>query len=284
MTVVDSLVSALRDVSFRGKHRLLSALVRARDEREARIFGWRVRLDLRDHIQRSVWLGTYERELVAGIRRVLRPGDTFLDVGANMGFFTLLAARLVGPAGRVIAVEPSPWAADRLAATLAENGIRHVTLVRAALGERPGSLELHMPRHVGNHTPTMVAAGADTEPLTVPVRTLDALLEELDVPRIDAMKMDVEGFEPAVLRGAPSTLADGRIAELFVELNEHWLRRAGSSSRELYDMLARAGFVDPIGPPVAARPLDNRHFRLAPARVARELSAASAPDRARAPA
>ncbi len=95
----DWLVQLLRPFSFRGKYRLLTALIPKQGQREACIFGVRSTLDLSDLIQRFIYLGCYEPLETAAVRKVLRPGMTFVDAGANIGYFTWLAARLVGPTG-----------------------------------------------------------------------------------------------------------------------------------------------------------------------------------------
>ena len=82
----------------------------------------------------------------------------------------------------------------------------------------------------------------------MPVKRLDDCLEEWGVESVDLMKMDVEGHEPFVLRGAPDALASGRIRAVLVEFNDHWLRAQGSSPDELNRIFREAGYVDTEGP------------------------------------
>jgi FkbM family methyltransferase len=218
-------------------------------------------LDLSEHIQRMVYLGAYERWETGLVRRHLRTGMCFIDIGANVGYFTVLAARAVGPSGRVIAVEPSGYAADRLARTVAENRLGNVWLERVGLGRQAGEVTLYDPLP-DNHTPTMLGE-AGTPGIIVPVRRLDDCLDDWDVDRVDLMKMDVEGYEPAVLEGAAAALAAGRVRALLCEFNAHWLARAGNSTDALRSRILGFGFTDVTGTRWdPAAPVLNRLFVL----------------------
>jgi FkbM family methyltransferase len=242
-------IDALRPYNFRGKLRLLDPVVPRSGERKSAVFGYEVRLDLGEAIQRWVYMGAFEPGETARIREWLRPGMTFLDVGANVGYFTLLAASRVGPGGSVHAIEPSPYAFNKLEQTVRSNGIGQVKLHRMGLSDAAGELTLYVqPRDAGFHSPTMSAAGGG-EPVRVPVERLDESLDEWNVEVVDLMKMDVEGHESHVLRGAGDALASGRIRAVLCEFNEHWLRSQGSSSAEMYGLLTDAGFVDRDGSP-----------------------------------
>jgi FkbM family methyltransferase len=218
-------------------------------------------LDLSEHIQRMVYLGAYERWETATVRRQLRPGTCFVDVGANVGYFTLLAARVVGPGGQVIAVEPSRYAADRLARTIAANRLGNVRLERIGLGREPGELTLYDPLP-DNHAPTMLGE-AGAAGMVVRVRRLDDCLSEWGVDRIDLLKLDVEGYEPAVLDGAARTMGSGRVRAILCEFNAYWLGRAGSSPGALRDRILGFGFADVTGTLWdASEPVLNRLFVL----------------------
>lgn len=242
----DSIISALRPYHFRGKLRLLGSIAPRSGERTARVFGYDVRLDLGEAIQWWIYLGAFEPVETAAVRSWLRPGMTFLDVGANFGYFTLLASSLVGEAGRVLAVEPSPYASRRLAETVRRNPLPQAEVFPLGLSSEPGTLNLYLSPS-GFHSPTM-SASSGGDPVAVPVRRLDDCLDEWGVETVDLMKMDVEGHEPHVLAGASRVLGSGRIRAVLCEFNDHWLRQQGSSPQALYDTFGAAGFVDVAGP------------------------------------
>jgi len=249
MSIADRVVNWLRPVRFRGKGRLVNPLIPKEGVRRATVFGSRLELDLSDLIQRLVYLGVYEREETNQVLRYLRPGMTFVDVGANIGYYTLMAASRVGPRGRVISVEPSPYAVERLEKAVRDNGLTQVTVVRGGLGDRESEVRLFIPEP-GNHTPTML--GDDGAPAQmVSVKTLDACLAEWGLGAIDLLKIDVEGFEPRVFEGAANALAARRIRAILCEFNDYWLLRAGTSARGFYESLLAKGFVDRDGRPHA---------------------------------
>jgi FkbM family methyltransferase len=207
------------------------------------LFGYTADLDLSDNIQRDVYLGAFERSTTAAVRKMLRAGDTFLDVGANMGYFTLLAARLVGATGRVVAVEPSPWVANRLRSTLSRNAISQATLYEVGLSDQQGHLLLPVPPP-GNHTPSLFDVRTDRPKVRIEVVTLDEAIDAwFGATPVSLMKVDIEGAELGLLRGGQQILRAGRIQRVLIEENDEWLGKAGGSVAVLRGLLEAAGFV-----------------------------------------
>ncbi|MDD5303062.1 MAG: FkbM family methyltransferase [Elusimicrobia bacterium] len=140
----------------------------------------------------------YERE--PGFRPA--PGQTVIDLGANLGLFAVRAARLVGPAGRVIAVEPHPDNFRRLSGNARRNGLAWLDCVQAAAGDREGTAELFVNDLGINHS--LVRRSGRS--VTVRLLTVDALARERGLTRLDLLKIDIEGVVPAALRGAADTI------------------------------------------------------------------------------
>lgn len=172
------------------------------------------RLDLREGIDFSIYLlGTFEPLTVRCYERIVKPGATVLDVGANIGAHTLRFAELVGAAGRVIAFEPTRFAFGKLLANVALNpGLagRITPLQRMLVAEsaEPVAPAIYSswplvesgPLHAEHRGRLMDTDGAGAA-------TLDATVRELGIQRVDLIKLDVDGNELAVLRGAAATLA-----------------------------------------------------------------------------
>lgn len=203
--------------------------------------GTRVGVTLGNDMSLSLYVsGSFEPNEFAFIDRVLRPGMTFVDIGANEGLYTLFAARRVGPSSRVIAVEPSSRERAILHANFSRNRINNVTVVPHALADRPGTAELMIaPRlHGGHNTLGQLIYESDAEVAreSVTVETFDGLVERLGLTQVDVVKIDVEGAEFKLLAGGRSLLSRQRPI-LLIEANDEALKRQGASSKALVDFL-----------------------------------------------
>lgn len=173
-------------------------------------------------------LGTYERGELAYVVARCKPGDIFIDVGAHVGYFTLPIARRVGARGRVIAIEPLPASADLLRRNVGLNGFDWVTVVQAAACQRDGQASFVLSDASamwGALGPADQGHGSATLP--VRTRSLDSLVAEMNWPQIVGIKVDVEGAELEVLRGAEEVLARNPEGFLMME--------AAGGSRERID-------------------------------------------------
>jgi len=186
----------------------------------------------------------YEPELTEWLLSTITagPGGVFIDVGANLGWFTLQAARL-GKVVRVVAVEPDVGNHRLLQANLDRNGLaERVDAVACALGGGSGLARLNRYRgtNLGKHSLAIDHGQGGT---WVPVESLDTLLDRLglsDAP-VAAIKVDVEGYEPLVLEGATAALA--RADALLVELSPELSRSGGLDLSLALERIAGAGFV-----------------------------------------
>ena len=174
--------------------------------------------DLAGAQSHAVLRGLHEPMVQEALRRTLADGSTFYDVGANLGFMTLVGARIVGPAGRIISIEPEPENVAAIEANAAVNGIDTITVIAAAAAADTGPVELIGVRdtlwtrlaEVGEHP-------LERERLTVPGVRLDDLVYEQGLAPPDVVKIDVEGGELQVLAGMARLLRDQRptiIAEM----------------------------------------------------------------------
>jgi FkbM family methyltransferase len=205
-------------------------------------------LDLREGIDFSIWLrGCFEASTIAAYRRELKPGDTVVDVGANMGAHTLEFARAVGPQGRVLACEPTAYVFARLLANLEANpGLRgqvradQVMLTAAPDASLPATLVSSWP--LGTDPERDRTSWGHAYPTTgAQVSTMDDWLAEQGVQRVDLIKLDVEGNECAVLDGAGRILREHRpviVCEIFARA----LEAAGQTVDALLDRFDAAGY------------------------------------------
>ena len=191
------------------------------------------------------FFGTYEPELRALMRRYLVPGGVAVDIGANVGWHTLLMARLIGPTGRVLAVEANPSVRARLSEHLQANHLSNVTIVASALGDQPGRLRFLAPPvdafgagdgHVAGEKDKGSQHIVETE-----VTTLDVLAEQEMLQRLDFVKIDVEGFEWPVLQGASATFAKFRPVVCF-EFNSIYTGRGEGDPAALREYFGRLDY------------------------------------------
>ena len=201
--------------------------------------GFAMNLDLAQFVDRTIFCtGEWEPRETALIAEILRPGDTFVDVGANIGYFTLLASRLVGPTGRAIAVEANPRTFELLEANVRLNGCANVDLRHVAAGEASGFATL-FEREAGNAGGDQVDFAAQGAPGAIPVERLDALVGKQPVRLI---KLDIEGAEAKALRGATGLLERGDAPDLVFEFTPKFLAGMGDDPRELIGSLERLGY------------------------------------------
>ena len=170
------------------------------------------------------------------IKSFLRPGMTFVDVGANIGYFTLLAASL---GARVIAYEPTPAVFERLRQNVALNAFDNVALVNAAVVDQPGLLALY-------ESPDDPEAnnlfGDGNHSVKVPAVSLDDDLATRGVEKVDLLKIDAEGAEPLVLAGAVKLLGEVPSPAVVIEVNPVSLRLANFAPETISNLLRSSGY------------------------------------------
>jgi FkbM family methyltransferase len=248
-----------------GKRALVERLVDPRLARRAHgfaartIHGARLAGDHRLIMPRCIyWFGVWEPLLSRWVEERLRPGDVVVDVGANMGYFSLLAAQRVGASGRVVAIEPAPPTFAKLTANLALNPGAAVRPVRAAVGARREAVPFY--RASWNDAESSTVARGGSEPAwEVQAFPLARLLSDDEIARTRLVKVDIEGGEWDAVRGlAPDLDRFPRALELAIEV--HPDRGAGRDAATLAELLAPYGFT-PAWLPVefrSAAHLDRR--------------------------
>lgn len=211
-------------------------------------FGARMRVNLADSIQSYVYFfGVWEPTITAYLMKHLRAGDTVIDVGANVGYDTLLASSCVGPTGHVFAIEASPSMFRELEANLALNQVSNVTTIHAAACHDASSAEvfLHGQSNRGGSTIVPgVARSRDTAwEATVPAGPLCALVPPDAIRRARLIKIDVEGAEWPVVQGFADLLPElAPSAEVLIEVNAEAMAEHGANPEALVELFASAGF------------------------------------------
>jgi FkbM family methyltransferase len=233
---------------FRGKGRitlLIDRLVTNSDDPRSYITVGRVNgggvmsFDLRGWGQKfAFYYGEWEPAHVRALRRLYR-GGTFLDIGSSLGLYPVSLGRDVAACGgRIVAVEPVPLNLERQAVNLRLNGLESlVTVLPVGLGSADGELRISVdPTGADNNALISVEGNA-----VVPIRRLDDVVAELGIDDITLIKIDVEGFEPEVLKGGRETIRH-MLPVIFAEFNRERMRINGFTMDESWDFLGSCGY------------------------------------------
>jgi FkbM family methyltransferase len=186
----------------------------------------------------------FERMETRFVERLLRPGMTVIDVGAHHGLYTLLASKRVGRKGRVIAFEPSPRECRRLKKHLRWNRCSNVQLMPCAVGEEAGETDFYLVEGSQDWCNSLrpPAVGEATKTMRVSVRRLDDALEELDVSRVDFIKLDVEGAELTVLYGVMRLLLRESRPAILAEVQDNRTLPWGYAARDIIQFMIRMDY------------------------------------------
>jgi FkbM family methyltransferase len=202
-------------------------------------FGVRFECDLNDKVPRLIYYTGFDRKDCRILRRLVKPGNVIVDAGANVGYFSLLFANWMRGQGAVHAFEPFPETAARFDRNLNLNSPLRGTvfLHRSALSDFKGRTRMHVPDQT-NQGCNYLGEDGENE---VEVTTLDAFCDRERLMRVDLIKVDVEGSEVALLRGAEETIRRFRPI-LMIEVNPAALQRFGYGSSDLIQAIGRHGY------------------------------------------
>lgn len=200
---------------------------RQRKRAKTRVWGYDVFLDVTRPSYVSASIGTmgfWEPMVTALFQHLVKKNHTVIDVGANIGYFSLLSSRLVGPQGRVLAFEPEVHNFSLLQQTITHNAISNIVPYPVALSNHNGVGTLYLGAYSGNHS----MLNKTQRPIQVRCRTLDSVVAERAISAVDVLKLDVEGAEPQVLDGATTLLETRAIHHIIMEYNPAaWVTKEG---------------------------------------------------------
>jgi FkbM family methyltransferase len=186
-----------------------------------------------------MYLGIFEPSETILFKELLAQGDTFIDIGAHIGWYTTIGSKLVGN-GNVVAFEPYKTNALTLKENLTLNNCTNVLVLEVALGDQEGTLALASSD--GDSGSVTALPWAHDGRSQVPLVALDEVIVDVDIRSAALIKIDVEGWEAHVIRGGERTVSGAK--RVLVEINRPALEKAGSSQEEIFDLLRGAGFTN----------------------------------------
>jgi FkbM family methyltransferase len=208
-----------------------------------------MQLNVRDLVQQTILLeGTWDPSLTSFIETTLQPGDVFIDVGAHVGYFTLLAASRVGPSGAVLSVEPNPIAMEQLSRNVSRSGLQNVLAAHTACGDSHDPVRLYLHTESNTSMASLSSANATSGvAVDVSCTPLDDLCMERGLDRVRLVKIDVEGAELSVLRSMTRLLRHMKPI-VVLELEPRLLTSFGTTSDSVVAFLTDHDYrVAPLG-------------------------------------
>ena len=184
-----------------------------------------------------IW-GIFEPVETELVKKVIKRGNVVLDIGANIGYYTLIAAKVVGETGKVFAFEPYPTTFSILEKNVKVNGYNNVILVQKAISNKTGKLKLHLWDSASH---SICDSHGSHQSIIIEGIRLDDYFENYD-GNIDFIKMDIEGAENWAIQGMPSLLAKNKNVKIMTEFNPPKLTRAGVEPEEYLGLLTERGF------------------------------------------
>lgn len=245
-TLLQPVVTRLRGNDLARRHRIVWKTHRAvwrltRSDR-VQIAGHDLLVDRGDSL--ALASGRYEPEERRWYEAHVQPGDVVVEVGANVGFFSTILARLVGPEGHVFCYEPDPVLNAILRRNVTANGYPQVDVREAAVADQPGTMTFYRSAKSQGDNRLFTHDGKDGAAFPVRVVTLDDDLgpDVQRLGRIDLLKMDIQGAEPLAFRGFAKTLESCPPRRMLIEFWPHGIVGMGGDPKALYEQIRDAGY------------------------------------------
>ncbi len=207
---------------------------------------------------------TYEPEVIKEIKSILNNGSTFIDGGANIGFFSLIASKIVGPTGAVIAFEPTPSTLNYLKKNITTNKIKNIIVVDKGLS----SSEKQLPFLLSKDNPeaNFIMSKEDEnlqnkdQIIKISTISIDKFCSENNINKIDLIKLDIEGQELEAIKGAREILTINKNVKIIFELNIAFKKNGIEFAKEIFTELNRLNFFKfetLLNPKISIKNLDN---------------------------
>ena len=193
---------------------------------------------------RLLFYGHYEPDVEETLKRILNDGDVFIDLGANEGYFSVIAGKAAGKTGHVYCIEPQERMWPIIFRNMYYNGIGHYTLLPYAIGEDSGDIELTLSPSINTGASSAVSSMRTRlwRRQTALMRPLDEICTSLEIEEIKLMKVDIEGFELNALRSASVLLSRHKIKNVLIEIHPRQLKQLHQSTNEIFELFKKNGY------------------------------------------
>jgi len=211
-------------------------------ETKVKIFDHVMYVPLRSiEITGSLLMGNYERIETEIFKKIVRKGDVVIDIGANIGYYTLIAAKLVGDSGIVITFEPEPYNFHLLKKNVEVNGYKNVILEQRAVSNKNANLKLFLSEdNIGDHR--IYQPSESRKSIEIESIRLDDYIKNAGIDKVNIIKMDIQGAEGLALQGMHEVLTKNKDLTIFTEFWPSGLRESGIEPGDFYNTLIKYGF------------------------------------------
>ncbi|XZE55540.1 FkbM family methyltransferase [Planctomycetaceae bacterium SH139] len=238
---VPLLYSVYRNHNFRGKQLLSNYISLPKESGIYDVNGLKYELDFQDEIQQAIFLGTYERDDLAFLKGIVAKGDICLDIGANVGFYSVNLNRLA-PLGKVFSIEADSNNFKRLQTNLQLNNMRTDRAENIAISSKAGTATFSRTLERNSGWGRLGEWKAASETIKVNTTTLDDFLATHEIEKIDFLKIDIEGHELEFLVGGQQSLANGKVRKMLIEYSGYVLEPRGITLRDYVKAIEDLGF------------------------------------------
>ena len=204
----------------------------------ANVYGVKMELNPNEYIDSSIYNGTFETDTIKAFEKLFKKDDVFFDIGANVGFYSLLAAKYLGAKGKIIAFEPTQYGYNKTLRNVSLNTFENIIVEKIALSDTNGEKEMFF------NSSWPIDNKFDQKEKSnelLAFETLDSYVERNNIKKINLIKIDVDGFEYKIMKGAKQTLKN-MAPVLVLEICGYTLKRNGDSVAELINFLKELGY------------------------------------------
>jgi FkbM family methyltransferase len=202
-------------------------------------YGIKFKLDLNDHVMRNIYLrGVYERNTFRHLCKIVKPQDTFVDVGANIGAYSIGLSPFLNK-GKIISFEPNPRAIQYLEENIRHNKLKNITVNRLGLSDNLEKATLYNTSNLTTASLNVIKNSDQKEETSL--ITLDKYCKDNNIDKIDILKIDIEGHEYKAIKGAVEIITKSKSMVLVAEINDCTLH-TGHSKQELFEFIVSLGF------------------------------------------
>jgi FkbM family methyltransferase len=215
-----------------------------------KIGGYDIKLDLDESIQRTIFMGFFERDETIWVKHLVKPGNTFVDIGSNIGYYSFLASGIVGDTGKVFSIEPHWGSMQSFKGNIERCGIKNITPIQIGIGdcERKERLYECIDKLDGlKINSCSCSRGLPTrgnQMREIAITTLDKLAEYNHIDSIDFLKMDIEGMEVDAIKGMDRLLSEHRVNRMLIEINDYVPLYDNKFGETLDELIKSYGFYN----------------------------------------